>query len=123
MARCRALRNTNLKKILKLQNVHPTEVKLMTFHRFAAHSTTALPSTEALSVFFFRFCFSCVADPLSNVSAGTGLPATAKSARASARYHAQDGRHPGEASFCTLLAGVACVSCVSKNGVEDFEVK
>ena len=46
-------------------------------------------------------------------SAGTGLPATAESAGASVRYDAQDGRHPGE----------ACVPCVSKNGVQDFEVK
>jgi len=34
-------------------------------------------------------------DPLSNVSAGTELQATAESAGASARYHTQDGRHPG----------------------------
>ena len=32
--------------------------------------------------------------------------ATAESAGASARHHAQDGRHPGEAIFCGLLAGV-----------------
>ena len=66
--------------------------------------------------------FSGGEDPLSNVSVGTGLPATAESAGASARYHAQDGRHPGEAIFCGLLAGVACVPCISKNGVQDFEV-
>ena len=39
--------------------------------------------------------FSGGEDPLSNVSAGTELPATADSARAAARYYAQDGRHPG----------------------------
>ena len=77
-----------------------------------------LSSAEAQRVFF-----SGGEDPLSNVSAGTELPATAESARASARYHAQDGRHPGEAIFCGLLAGVACVPCISKNGVQDFEVK
>ena len=62
-------------------------------------------------------------DPLNNVSAGAGLPATAESAGASARYRAQDGRHPGEAIFCALLAGVACVPYVGKNAVQDFEVK
>ena len=67
--------------------------------------------------------FSGGEDPLSNVSAGTGLPATAESAGASARYHAQDGRHPGKQFSVRLLAGVACVPCVSKNGVQDFEVK
>ena len=64
-------------------------------------------------------------DPLSNVSAGTvctELPATAESAGASARYHAQGSRHPGEAIFCGLLAGVDCVPCISKNGVQGFEV-
>ena len=40
---------------------------------------------------------------------------------ASARYHAQDGRHPGEVIFCGLLAGVACVPGFSKDGV--IEVK
>ena len=30
-------------------------------------------------------------------------------------YHAQDGRHPGEAIFCALLAGVGCAPCASKN--------
>ena len=40
--------------------------------------------------------FSCGVDPLSNVSAGTELQATAESAGASARYHTQDGRYPGE---------------------------
>ena len=34
-----------------------------------------------------------------------------------------NGRHPGEAISCGLLAGVACVPCISKNGVQDFEVK
>ena len=47
----------------------------------------------------------------------------AESAGASVRSHAEDGQHPGEAIFCALLAGVACVPCVSKNGVQDFEVK
>ena len=42
------------------------------------------------------------------------MPATAESAGASARYHAQDGCHPGEAIFCGLLAGVACVPYISK---------
>ena len=51
--------------------------------------------------FFFRV------DPLSNVSAGTELQATAESAGASARYHTQDGRHPGETIFSELLSGVA----------------
>ena len=46
-------------------------------------------------------------DPLSNVSAGTELQATAESAGASARYHTQDGRHPGETIFSELLSGVA----------------
>ena len=71
-----------------------------------------LSSAEAQRVFL-----SGGEDPLSNVSAGTELPATAESAGASARYHAQDGRHPGEAIFCGLLAGVACVPCISKNGM------
>ena len=70
-----------------------------------------------------RVLFSGGEDPLSSVSAGTKLPATAESAGASARYHAQDRRHPGEAIFCSLLAGVACVPYISKNGVHDFEVK
>ena len=52
-------------------------------------------------------------DPLSNVSAGTELQATAESAGTSARYHTQDGRHPGETIFSELLSGVACVSCVT----------
>ena len=48
-----------------------------------------------------------------------------ESAGASARYHTQDqdGRRPGEAIFCAPLAGVACVPCVSKDGVQDFEVQ
>lgn len=63
-------------------------------------------------------------DPLSNVSAGIGIPATAESAsRASARYHTQGDRHPGEAMFCTLLAGVACIPRVNKDGLQDFEVQ
>ena len=57
--------------------------------------------------------FSCGMDPLSNVSAGTELQATAESAGASARYHAQDGRHLGETIFCALLPGVACAPCVT----------
>ena len=52
-------------------------------------------------------------DPLSDVSAGTALRATADSAGASARYHIQDGRHPGDVIFCALLPGVACVPCVT----------
>ena len=57
--------------------------------------------------------FSGGVDPLSNVSAGTELQATAESAGASARYHTQDGRHPGETIFSELLSGVACVTCVT----------
>ena len=52
-------------------------------------------------------------DPLSNVSAGTELQAMAESVGASARYHTQDGRHPGETIFSELLSGVACVPCVT----------
>ena len=62
-------------------------------------------------------------DPLSNASAGIELQATAESAGASARYHTQDGRHPGETIFSELLSGVACVPCVSKDGGQDFEVQ
>ena len=51
-------------------------------------ATRALSPPQRLKVFFRE-------DPLSNVSAGTGLQATAESAGASARYHAQDGCHPG----------------------------
>ena len=57
--------------------------------------------------------FSGGVDPLSNVSAGTELQATVKSAGTSARYHIQDGRHPGETIFSELLPGVACVPCVT----------
>ena len=60
---------------------------------------------------------------MSNVSVGKGLPATAESSGASTRYHTQDGRHPGEAVFCALLARVAFVTCVSKDDVQDFEVQ
>ena len=59
-------------------------------------------------------------DPLSNLSAGTELQATVESAEVSARYHTQDGRHPGETIFCALLPGVACVPC---DGWQDFEVQ
>ena len=52
-----------------------------------------LSPPQRLKGFFFRV------DPLSNVSAGTELQATAESAGASARYHTQDGRHPGETIF------------------------
>ena len=56
-------------------------------------------------------------DPLSNVSAGTELQATAESAGASARYHTQDGHHPdghpGETIFSELISGVVCVPCVT----------
>ena len=38
-------------------------------------------------------------------------------AEASTKYQTQDGRHPGEGIFSALLAGVACVPCVSKDGV------
>ena len=51
-------------------------------------------------------------DPLSNISAGTELQATVESTGASARYHTQDGRRPGETIFSELLSGVACVPCV-----------
>lgn len=57
--------------------------------------------------------FSGGVDPMSNVSAGTELQATEESAGASARYHTQDGRHPGETIFSELLSGVACVPCVT----------
>ena len=57
--------------------------------------------------------FSGGEELLSNVSAGTGLPETAESAGASAQYHTQDGCHSGEAIFSALLAGVACIPCVS----------
>ena len=56
--------------------------------------------------------FSGGVDPLSNVSAGTELQATAESAGASARYHTQDGRHPGGTIFSELLSGAACVPFV-----------
>ena len=52
-------------------------------------------------------------DPLSNVSAGTELKATAESVGASARYHTQDGHLPGETIFGELLSGVGCVPCVA----------
>ena len=57
--------------------------------------------------------FSGDVDLLSNVSAGTELQETAASAGDSARYHTQDGRHPGETIFSELLSGVACVPCVT----------
>ena len=60
-----------------------------------------------------KIFFSGGVDPRSNVSAGTELQATAESAGASARYHTQDGRHPGETIFCALLPGVACTPCVT----------
>ena len=72
-------------------------------------SGDSLSSTEAQRV-FSRVGYM---DPLSNLSAGTELQATAESAEASARYHTQDGRHPGETIFCALLPGVACVPCVT----------
>ena len=59
------------------------------------------------------FFFSGGVDPLSNLSAGTELQATAEGAGASARYHTQDGCHPGETIFSALLSGVACVPCVT----------
>ena len=69
-----------------------------------SHKIVTLPlsSAEAQRVFF-----SGGVDLLSNVSAGTELQATAESAGASARYHTQDGRHPGETIFSELLSGVA----------------
>ena len=73
--------------------------------RLIERKINPLSSAEAQSF------FSGGEDPLSNVSAGTGLPATAESI------------HPGKAIFCGLLAGVASVPCISKNGVQDFEVK
>ena len=48
--------------------------------------------------------FSGRKDPLSNVSAGTGLPATAESAGASARYHAQDGRGNSQGWLVDLVS-------------------
>jgi len=63
-------------------------------------------------------------DPLINVSAVTGLSATVENAGASSRYHAQDGPDPGEVIIsCALLAGMACVPCLSKSGAQDFELK
>ena len=97
----------------------PTISGTILFVRFSLRpALSALSPPHRLKGFF-----SGGEDPLSNVSAGTELHATAESAGASARYHAQDGRHPGEAISCGLLAGVACVPCISKNGVQDFEVK
>ena len=57
--------------------------------------------------------FSGGVDPLSNVSAGTELQATAECAGTSARYHTQDGRHRGETIFSELLSGMACVPYVT----------
>ena len=75
-----------------------------------------LSSAEAQRVFFrlvgSKGFFSGGEDPLRNVSAGTGLQATAERAGASARYHTQDGRDPGETIFCALLPGMVCVPCV-----------
>ena len=67
-----------------------------------------LSSAEARRVFFLGGV-----DPLSNVSAGTEAQAMAESAGASARYHTQDGRHPGETIFSKLLSGVACIPCAT----------
>ena len=44
-----------------------------------------------------------------------------ESAGTSARYHTQDGHHPEEAIFSALLPRVACVHCISKDGVWDSE--
>jgi len=60
------------------------------FTPFVKLCINILSSAEAQRVFF-----SGGVDPLSNVSAGTELRATAESVGASARYHTQDGRHPG----------------------------
>ena len=57
--------------------------------------------------------FSGGVNPLSNVSAGTELQTTAESVGVSARYHTQDGHHPGETIFIELLSEVACVPCVT----------
>ena len=62
-------------------------------------------------------------DPVSNVNADTGLLAAAESAGASARHPTQGGRSPGETIFSALHAGVACVRCISKDGVQYFEVQ
>ena len=68
--------------------------------------------------------FSGGEDPLSNVSAGTELQATAESAGASARYHTQDGRHPGETIFfSTTPWGGLHTLCHGKDGGQDFEVQ
>ena len=80
------------------------------------YTVTSLP--ERLQGFF-----SGGKDPPSNVSAGTGLPTMAGCAGASARYHAQGGRHPGEAISCALLAWVARVPFVSKRLRDDVMSK
>lgn len=83
-----------------------------------SRSTGPLSSAEAL-----RF-FSGLEDPLSNVSAVTGLSATVEDTGASSRYHAQDGPDPWEEIIsCTLLARMACVPYFSKSGAQDFELK
>ena len=48
------------------------------------------------------------------------LPATAECA--GARYHVKDGHYLGMVIFCPLITRLACVPCVNKNGVQDFEV-
>ena len=68
--------------------------------------------------------FSRKVDPLSNAIAGTELQAMAVCAGASARYHTQDGRHPGETIFCALLPGTGLHTlCHGKDGGQDFEVQ
>ena len=59
--------------------------------------------------------FSGGVDPLSNVSAGTESQATTESAGASARYHTQDGRHPGGGGLRSL--------CHGKDDGQEFEVQ
>ena len=77
-----------------------------------------LSPPQRLKGFFFRV------DPLSNVSAGTELQATAESAGASARYHTQDGRHPGETGAVNYSLGwLEYPVCHGKDGGQDFEVQ
>ena len=71
--------------------------------------TKPLSSAEAQKVFFS----SGGEDPLSNVSAGTGLQATAESAEASARITHPRWPPSGEVIFCALLPRMACVPCVT----------
>ena len=86
----------------------------MANHLRASQSARAKSTIHSLSsAEAQRVLFSCGVDPLSNVSAGTELQATAECAGTSARYHTQDGRHRGETIFSELLSGMACVPCVT----------